>query len=335
MINNLYVISALLGNWWGESHINPGIWEGLRVGAPGYGLGQRTDNSQTKRRTGSQARVDSEQPFRNVPINEWSNRRFHCGYRYGSEPKPETAPSADSVMRKAISFLGTKESPSGSNNVLFNTHYYGHAVSGADYPWCCAFVWDIFRMANASALFYGGNKTAACADYESWALGAGLSVGKNNGRYGDVVTFDFGGRGYAHHIGFIKSKNSDGTYQTIEGNTSVTSQDNGGAVMERTRSQGDMRYIFRPKYSASPTPEPTPTGDKYMFNINRVLTIGMTGTDVLLLEEILKARGFYTGNLDRSFGPQLRAAVIKYQQSRGLDPDGQAGPKTLADLIAL
>ena len=51
MINNLYVISALLGNWWGESHINPGIWEGLRVGAPGYGLGQWTDNSQTKRRT--------------------------------------------------------------------------------------------------------------------------------------------------------------------------------------------------------------------------------------------------------------------------------------------
>ena len=51
MIDNLYVVSAILGNWWGESHINPGIWEGLKVGAPGYGLGQWTDNSQTKRRT--------------------------------------------------------------------------------------------------------------------------------------------------------------------------------------------------------------------------------------------------------------------------------------------
>jgi hypothetical protein len=50
--NNLFVIAAILGNWWGESNINPGIWEGLRIGSPGYGLGQWTDNSQVKRRTG-------------------------------------------------------------------------------------------------------------------------------------------------------------------------------------------------------------------------------------------------------------------------------------------
>lgn len=48
---NLYVIAAICGNFWQESTINPGIWEGLTVGAPGYGLGQWTDNAQVSRRT--------------------------------------------------------------------------------------------------------------------------------------------------------------------------------------------------------------------------------------------------------------------------------------------
>lgn len=50
--NNLYVIAAICGNFWQESTVNPGIWENLTVGAPGYGLGQWTDNPpQVMRRT--------------------------------------------------------------------------------------------------------------------------------------------------------------------------------------------------------------------------------------------------------------------------------------------
>lgn len=41
---NIYVIAAICGNFWQESTVNPGIWEGLIEGAPGYGLGQWTDN---------------------------------------------------------------------------------------------------------------------------------------------------------------------------------------------------------------------------------------------------------------------------------------------------
>ena len=48
---SLYVISAICGNWWAESNVNPGIYEGLNV-VPltdnnvygGYGLGQWTNN---------------------------------------------------------------------------------------------------------------------------------------------------------------------------------------------------------------------------------------------------------------------------------------------------
>ena len=49
--NNLYVIAAICGNFWQESTVNPGIWEGLDPGNPGYGLGQWTDNAQVSRRT--------------------------------------------------------------------------------------------------------------------------------------------------------------------------------------------------------------------------------------------------------------------------------------------
>lgn len=50
--NNLYVIAAICGNFWQESTVNPGIWENLTVNAPGFGLGQWTDNPpQVMRRT--------------------------------------------------------------------------------------------------------------------------------------------------------------------------------------------------------------------------------------------------------------------------------------------
>lgn len=48
---NLLAICAMLGNFWHESGANPGIWEGLIIGAPGYGLGQWTDAIGVSRRT--------------------------------------------------------------------------------------------------------------------------------------------------------------------------------------------------------------------------------------------------------------------------------------------
>lgn len=44
---NRAVVSALCGNFWRESHVNPGMWEGTVEGAPGYGLGQWTGDRRT------------------------------------------------------------------------------------------------------------------------------------------------------------------------------------------------------------------------------------------------------------------------------------------------
>lgn len=153
--------------------------------------------------------------------------------------------TVEKIIAKAISYIGTKETPPNSNNVIFNTHYYSKKVNGSAYPWCCVFVWDIFRMCDSSKLFCDGVKTAYCPYVESWGKSNKLTVSK--GQRGDIVLFDFG-KGRASHIGIIESVNKDGSYTTIEGNTSITSNDNGGCVMRRTRTKEYIRCIIRPKY---------------------------------------------------------------------------------------
>ena len=67
----------------------------------------------------------------------------------------------DTIISKALEFEGVSESPPGSNNVIFNTDYYGEEVEGEAYPWCVTFLWDVFRMCNASSVFCDGQKTAS------------------------------------------------------------------------------------------------------------------------------------------------------------------------------
>ena len=53
----------------------------------------------------------------------------------------------------------------------------------------------------------------------------------------------------------------------------------------------------------------------YSFSLETV-KVGSKGTSVLLLQEILKARGYYKGSLDKDFGRETMDAVNKYQIER-------------------
>lgn len=81
----------------------------------------------------------------------------------------------------------------------------------------------------------------------------------------------------------------------------------------------------------------TVNGGAYMFTV-RQIGLGDTGNDVLLAEEILKARGYYNGQLDKVFGGHMDAATRKYQTDRNGGAgqvDGIIGPKCWADMVAL
>ena len=91
-----------------------------------------------------------------------------------------------------------------------------------------------------------------------------------------------------------------------------------------------------------PTNKPnTQTGGNYMFE-PKMVSKGDTGLSVLLLQEILRARGFKGKDgkdlkLDRDAGTNTIHALAKYQESRKgvLAVDGICGNKTWRDLIAI
>ncbi|MGM9974539.1 MAG: peptidoglycan-binding protein [Clostridiaceae bacterium] len=222
---------------------------------------------------------------------------------------------ASKILEKARSFIGVKENPPSSNDVVFNRNYYGRIVKGSAYPWCVTFVWDVFRLSDASALFYKGQKTAYCPSVEKWGRSEGLIVEKKQGTSGDIVLFDFNGRGEATHIGIVEKNNFDGSYTTIEGNTGLNSDENGGAVMRRVRKTAVIRCIIRPKY----LPEPVNATN--------------TPNTIKEVQEYLNEKVNRNLALDGSFGPLTNKALIIYWQSvvgSGLAVDGSFGPKSQA-----
>ena len=99
-------------------------------------------------------------------------------------------------------------------------------------------------------------KTASCDTLYTWAV--------KNGRWhpytetpepGDLVIFDFQGKHTRNqHVGVLEQYYA-GTAVTVEGNTSATSDDNGGAVLRRTRSRSVIKGYIRPAYTTAQTAE--------------------------------------------------------------------------------
>ena len=152
--------------------------------------------------------------------------------------------TVEKILAIARSQLGIKENPPNSNRVKFNTAYYGQEVSGSAYPWCCAFVWWVFREAGASRLFYGGKKTASCSTLLGFHKAQAV---RENYLPGDIIFFNFDGKRNTQHVGICEGW--DGRYiTTIDGNTAPTNEANGGAVMRRRRPKKYIVGAYRPTY---------------------------------------------------------------------------------------
>lgn len=231
------------------------------------------------------------------------------------------------ILKEAASWIGTTEMPPGSNHVIFNNDYYGSPVSGAAYPWCCAFVWDIFQRCGMSELFYGGKKTAYCPTVQSYykQMGQFFSYPQR----GDLALFNFSGGKVPGHIGFVESVKEDGTIVTIEGNTSMTSNDNGGAVMRRERKISQCTGFARPNYGSQIVAK-SPAVDVSGYPTIRE---GDSGAWVNLAQNALTLRGFpctVTGVMDDITLQQTKA----FQRAYGLQVDGVIGQRTWGALFS-
>lgn len=223
--------------------------------------------------------------------------------------------TAQQIINVAKAELGVTENPVGSNNVKYNTEYYGGAVSGTSYPWCAVFLWWVFKHANASSLFCGGQKTAAVQFIYNYYNGQGRVYSTPKpGDLAIITPANFG------HTGLVISV-SGNSYTTIEGNSS-------DRVKQNNRTLGDGTVFCRPAYSGgstggSDTDKPT-------------LSYGSNGSDVKVLQKKLMLLGYDCGEsgADGDFGSGTQSAVKKFQSDNGLAVDGICGANTHAKLDA-
>lgn len=226
----------------------------------------------------------------------------------------------NTLLKVASSYLGVAEDPRGSNNVIFNTDYYGHPVSGSSYPWCMVFVWDCFRLAGLSALFYGGGKTASCTTLMRWAKRKGQWITEGY-RTGDVILFQFDSDAKADHVG-ICERVDPGKLYCIEGNTN-------DEVRHVSRSLSCVMGAWRPAYDD----EPEAGCVVELPELKR----GSMGATVMAMQVLLVGWGYKLPvyGTDGEFGDETESAVKRFQRGASLDADGVVGVLTWKELLGV
>lgn len=149
------------------------------------------------------------------------------------------------VQGLAGHFVGTVESPRGSNSQMFGRWY------GLDrQPWCAIFVSYVLTHSGRSFRYSyvptvaadarAGRNRLRAIPYS--AVQAALKAG-----HPVVACFDWPGEspGTPDHIGFVSHVIDGSSFATIEGNTSLGNQSNGGAVMLRKRNRRDVQAFVR------------------------------------------------------------------------------------------
>lgn len=258
------------------------------------------------------------------------------------------------LEKASNSQLDSKTANAGSNN--YTKYWRDVKPSYQGQPWCAGFVSWCFMKA------FGREKAKELLKHWPYVycptLG-NLFTKNANPKIGDIVIFYRNGT--FTHTGIVTAVIGDRFY-TIEGNTSGASGiiANGGGVCAKSylnsrmpgtkfctpdwsivsETASNSSATMKPSISAKPSTT-TSRGAGYMFE-PKLVKLGSEGTSVLLLQEILIARGFKGKNgkalsLSRKADENTIYALKAYQKSRNgvLTVDGECGEKTWKDLIAI
>jgi GH25 family lysozyme M1 (1,4-beta-N-acetylmuramidase) len=243
------------------------------------------------------------------------------------------------LEKKSNIQLDDKTANAGSNN--YTKYWRDIKPSYQGQPWCAAFVSWCFMKA------FGLDKAKKLLKHWPYVYCPTMSELFTLNSYpkiGDIVIFYHNGT--FTHTGLVTAVIGDKFY-TIEGNTSGASGiiANGGGVCAKSYYNSKLpgTKFCTPDYSlvTSSTETTNTEGGSYMFTPETVKS-GDKNTSVLLLQEILRARGFKgkTGKalkLTRKADANTIYALKAYQESRKevLAVDGVCGPATWKDLIAM
>jgi hypothetical protein len=208
-----------------------------------------------------------------------------------------------SILSVAQSQIGVKENPANSNRVKYSAWY------GLTGPWCDMFVsWCANQagVANVIGKYAYCPYHVACFKKKGWWHGPEYKP-----QAGDIVFF--ASRGVACHVGIVEKRNGTQSVTTIEGNTSVSSNDNGGAVMRRVRTYGNPNGSWGILGFAHPD---------YGKGNGKI-----TDTKAAVVKTATKAKA--SGNHFDSWVAELQKECNRQGYSKQA-VDGEAGPATLA-----
>lgn len=167
--------------------------------------------------------------------------------------------AGEAVLAVAYTQIGVTEDPPGSNQVIYNEGWTDSAWCATFVSWCCTQAGYPLPAINGPQGFsycpsgqewgyrYDGSNVdpepgdVLIFSWEPWHLEGGIAI-CSSGAYAGSPAGD--------HTGFW----AGGGY-TVEGNTSRSSWDNGGAVMERgDRYSGQICCVWRPAVIAAGGP---------------------------------------------------------------------------------
>jgi hypothetical protein len=154
-----------------------------------------------------------------------------------------TASMGQRALAEALRHVGVRESPPGSNRTMFG-RWFG--VDGV--PWCAIFASYCFDVGAGVVLCRGwrGAGTgprgvAYVPTLAAWLKATGRAV--TEPAPGDLAIFDWDG-GLPDHVGIVVRANGS-TLLTVEGNTAVGNDSDGGEVMRRERRRAQVALLGR------------------------------------------------------------------------------------------
>lgn len=141
------------------------------------------------------------------------------------------------VVDIARAEIGYAENPPGSNNTKYG-EWFG--LNGK--AWCGIFVSWVYDRAGQPLGNIGFKKGFSGTQ-------TALHYFRKSGKIttapqpGDIVFFDFAGKGSPQHTGIYVRHINDEYFESIEGNTSLAHQTNGGQVMLRKRKYNTATFV--------------------------------------------------------------------------------------------
>ena len=131
-----------------------------------------------------------------------------------------------------------------------------------------------------------------------------------------------------YYAGTIDGKYGSGTVSAMQ-----EFQRRNGLVVDGKAGSNTYAKLFSDSAvgAETTTPTPMPTGSTIP---TRTLQSGSSGEDVKLVQNRLKALGYYSGTVDGSFGRGTVTALKAFQLTNNLTSDGIAGSGTYAKLFS-